>query len=118
MKVPSAESAVIPRAKVVDYLLSETHFEGRHKASFFLRFGCSPSNWTELANLLRHHAEDHEIAREESSPFGMRLVVEGIMTMPDGRTPHVRTVWFIRTGESVPRFVTAYPIERSRLEDA
>lgn len=29
--------------------------------------------------------------------------------LPDGRVPTVRTVWFVETGHSTPRFVTAYP---------
>jgi hypothetical protein len=32
--------------------------------------------------------------------------------MPDGRTPTIRSVWFIETGEEVPRFVTAYPLAK------
>ena len=44
---------------------------------------------------------DREIGRlvYEPSPFGTRYVVEGIMTAPDGRSPLIRTVWFIRNEE-------------------
>ena len=117
MKVPNAAEVVVPRAKIVDYLLSETHLEGRHKAVFFLRFGFTRESWVDLANALKQHVERHEVAKEEPSPFGKRLVVEGIMPMPDGRTPRVRTIWFLRTGESVPRFVTAYPLKRGSMEN-
>ena len=57
-----------------------------------------------------HHHID-VVTRVEPSPFGARYVVEGIMAAPDGRAPGVRSVWFIRTGEDAPRFVTAYPLE-------
>jgi hypothetical protein len=30
---------VITREKIVDYLLSDTHHDGRHEAAFFKRFG-------------------------------------------------------------------------------
>jgi hypothetical protein len=73
MKLPSAEQVVVPRPKVVDYLLSETHVSGRHKAVFFRRFGCRTENWQDLALRLKQHAIDHEIAREEPSPFGRRF---------------------------------------------
>ena len=31
--------------------------------------------------------------------------------MPSGRSRLVRSVWEIRNGETVPRLVTAYPVE-------
>ena len=111
MKLPNLEQVVVDRAKIVDYLLSETQLVGRHKAVFFRRVGFAAERWQELADALRKHAADHEIAREEPSPFGRRLVVEGIMETPAGRTPRVRSVWFLRSGESVPRFVSAYPLK-------
>lgn len=116
MKLPNAQSLVVEQAKIVDYLLSETHEDGRHKAAFFRRFGFVSEFWPELADALRHHALEHELAREEPSPFGRRFIVEGIMHMPDGRTPFVRTVWFLRANETAPRFVTAYPIRQRELE--
>jgi Domain of unknown function (DUF6883) len=39
MKLPYYEQVVVTREKVVDYLLSDTHRDGRHKAAFFNRFG-------------------------------------------------------------------------------
>ncbi len=33
------------------------------------------------------------------------------MQMPDGRTPLVRTIWFLRSEETTPCFVTAYPLK-------
>ncbi len=51
-----------------------------------------------------------EIAREELSPFGIRYVIEGPLNSPDGRSPLVRTVWFIESSEDMPRLITAYPL--------
>jgi hypothetical protein len=114
MKLPQHERALVPREKIAEYLLSETHADGRHKATFFTHFGFVREFWETLAEALRQHAAAHEVARVEDSPFGTRYVVEGIITTPGGRTPLLRSVWFIRHGEDVPRFVTAYPLpERS-----
>jgi hypothetical protein len=110
MKLPNRERAVVPREKVVDYLLSPAHRDGRHKAVFFTGFGFSVERWEDLADALLRHASDHEVAKQEDSPFGTRYVVEGIMAMADGRDALPRTVWFIDTGADVPRFVTAYPL--------
>lgn len=110
MKLPHLAGAVVPEKKITAYLLSETHRDGRHKAVFFLRFGFAADSWETLAEALREHAADHEVAQIEDSPFGTRYVVEGIMKAPDGRTPAIRSVWFIETGEDTPRLVTAYPL--------
>jgi hypothetical protein len=42
MKLKGIERASVRRRKVVDYLLSLTHPEGRGKAAFFRRFGFHP----------------------------------------------------------------------------
>ena len=73
MTLPNIDQVVVPRAKVVDYLLSQTHRDGRHKAAFFLRFGFTPDKWQEMAAALVQHAVDHGLTREEPSPFGRRL---------------------------------------------
>jgi hypothetical protein len=39
MKLPKVSTAVVPPEKMVGYLLSETHRDGRHKAAFFHRLG-------------------------------------------------------------------------------
>ena len=112
MELPNVEQVVVNRAKIVDYLLSQSHRDGQHKAVFFRRFGFTPDRWQELADALKLHAAKHGVAREEPSPFGQRFVIEGIINCPDGRAPFVRSIWFLRTEESVPRFVTAYPLKR------
>ena len=112
MKVPNLETALVTAAKITDYLLSQTHPDGRHKARFFQGFGFSLDNWQVLEYALRRHLADHEVAKVEPSCFGTRYVVEGIITVPDGRSPLIRTVWFVKHTEKTPQFVTAYPLRR------
>ena len=112
MNLPNYDKAVVPQRKVVSYLLSHSHRDGRSKAKFFTQFGFSGEAWEELAQALRQHAADHEIAKAEQTPFGTRYVIEGQITTPDGRTPLIRSVWFIATGETIPQFATAYPLKR------
>jgi len=112
MKVPNFETAVVPTTKLTDYLLSETHPDGKHKARFFKAFGFSLDIWQTLESALRQHISGHEVAKVEMSSLGTRYVVEGIMVVPDGRSPLVRTIWFVRNQEEIPQFVTAYPIRR------
>ena len=110
-KLPDIDVALIPPKKIVSYLLSKTHEAGRDKANFFKHFGFTAEAWEILAQALRQHAARHEIAKVEPSPFGNRYVIEGSLPTPSGRTPQVRAVWFIDTGETAPRFVTAYPLK-------
>jgi len=112
MKLPNCEYAVVPRAKVVDYLLSDTHRDGQHKTVFFKRFGFTVTEWERLAQALWEHAVEHDVTRAEPSPHGQRYIIEGIIRSPDARNPLVRVVWFIELDEDIPRFVTAYPLRR------
>lgn len=114
MKLPGAGAAEVPEEKISGYLLSAAHRDGRHKAAFFQAFGFTADAPDILADALRRHAAEHEVAAMEESPFGTRYVVEGIMDTPDGRAPAVRAVWFIEAGEEAPRLVTAYPLERGK----
>jgi hypothetical protein len=75
-------------------------------------------NWHTLADSLANHAKTNEVAKVESTLFGMRYVIEGLLQTPVGRTPMVRSVWFIDSGETIPRFVTAYPLEEDESNDS
>ncbi len=110
MKVPNVEVAVVSEGKITGYLLSTTHRDGRHKAAFFLGFGFTANAWQTLAAALLKHAAEHGVAKVENTPFGTRYVVERTIETPYERTPSIRSVWFLETGEGVPRFVTAYPL--------
>ena len=112
MKLPNFAAAVVAEDKLGGYLLSPTHRDGKYKAAFFLAMGFLADAGVDLALALREHAAAHEVTRVENSPFGVRYVVEGILQTPVGRTPQVRAVWFIETGDDVPRFVTAYPLKK------
>jgi hypothetical protein len=111
MKLPNFPQAHVPERKITDYLLSPTHPHGRHKSRFFLRFGFTSAAWQVLADALRQHAVDHEVAQVEDTPFGTRYSIEGTMHAPDGRSPTIRVIWFIQHDDTVPRFVTAYPMK-------
>jgi hypothetical protein len=110
--MPNAGRAIVARRKVVDYLLSEAHPDGRGKARFFTAHGFSAGDWEGLAAALRDHAAAHPVAERMATAFGVRYVVEGALMAPDGRTPGVRAVWFVPAGGQVPELATAYPLKR------
>ena len=110
VKLPNREKALVPKSKIAGYLLAATHPQGRHKAAFFGSFGFSLERPGLLVSALKRHAADHEVVKVEDSRFGTRYIIEGVLEAPDGRTPAIRSVWFIEAGEELPRFVTAYPL--------
>ena len=114
MKLPNAEHVFIPDAKITHYLLNLTHPKGRPKAIFFQGHGFTPANWPTLAAALRQHALDGEVVDSTLHKGTVYYVVEGDMRTPDGRAPHVRTVWGIDVGERTPRLITATARERKR----
>ena len=95
MKLPNGAQAVIPERKIEEYLLSLTHRDRHSKAAFFLRFGFTADDREGLADALRRHAADYDVAEREDTPFGTSDAVEGSLLAPDGRSPQVRVVWFI-----------------------
>ena len=112
MKLPHADRLQIPKAKVVQYLLSSTHRAGRGKARFFSAIGFQVDAWEAMAHALQQHAGENVVTLSEDTPFGTRYVIEGALIAPNGRQLQVRTVWFIDERGQVPRFVTAYPLKR------
>jgi len=115
MKLPHVDRLEIPKAKVVQYLLSSTHRAGKGKAAFFSAFGFTVSQWEDLANALQQHARDNAVMLAEDTAFGTRYVIEGALVAPHGRQLQVRSVWFIDEGRQTPRLVTAYPLKRRGL---
>ena len=108
MQIPGAERAVVEPAKVRDYLLSREHPIGRFKARVFAAAGYRSENWIQLQRDLQVVARSTDAVLTRSEPYGQFFEVRAILQGPEGTLP-VLTVWILRTGESMPRFVTAYP---------
>jgi len=109
MLLPHQEQAYIPPAKLLGYLLSETHPIGRAKASFFRMLGFDETNVDELEEGLLAIAHRDLVVEKVRSAFGTKYVLDGLLSTPTGNRVKVRTVWIIEDGYAAPRFVTAYP---------
>ena len=55
MQLPNREKALIAPEKVRDYLLSEPHPVGRHKAPVYRALGYGDDSWEVLRDDLRNH---------------------------------------------------------------
>jgi hypothetical protein len=109
MKLPGADQAVIEVAKLRDYLLSFIHPVGRFKAAFFAALGYTENNWRQLEADLRRLVESEDVQENRSFRYGRKFEIRGILNGPNGKSAEVVSVWIIRRGENIPRFVTAYP---------
>lgn len=111
MLLPNAELAKIDPAKLRDYLLSTEHPLGRFKARFFRALGFSAEHWQELESALRtqHLTQQAEAVSADAPAHGQKFTIRAILSGPTGKSAAVVSVWVIRRGEQVPRFVTAYP---------
>jgi hypothetical protein len=107
--VPGHDQAIVDPSKITGYLLSGAHPVGWAKARFFKRFGFRESAPEELIQALLDHIRDNAVADSDPSAYGTKYRVDGPLTSPDGRNPHVSTIWIILNGETIPRLVTAFP---------
>jgi hypothetical protein len=95
-------------AKGRDYLLSREHPIGRFKARVFGSVGYQSDNWQQLLRDLQVIAQSADAVLARAEAYGQVFEIRAILHGPNGTLP-VLTVWILRTGESFPRCVTAYP---------
>ena len=107
--LPNALHARIDPRKILEYLLSETHPTGRHKAKAFRSLGFEREHWSRLALALKLVAISGSVESRTVIQFGTLYLVSGVLIGPSGIAARFRTVWIVPTGESAPRLVTAYP---------
>jgi hypothetical protein len=109
MNLPHCEKAYVPRQKLTEYMLSETHPVGRSKAQFLRAAGFNERNVDLLERALLAIARGEEVIETVPSSYGEKFVVDGMLATPDGSLLRVRTIWILEHGDNRPRFVTAYP---------
>lgn len=109
MKIPNNNRSLVADNKITDYLLSETHDKGEHKADFFKRFGFDIANIDTFKSSLIQHSIDRDIEQTKDSGFGIKYELKCEIRTPDERNPCIVTVWIVENGQEEPKLVTAYP---------
>jgi hypothetical protein len=109
VKLPNSDQAVVPDAKLVGYLLSASHPQGRDKARFFTHHGFRADEPDVLRRALLEVASAADVEVTVFA-YGTKYVGEGDVVAPNGRTLRLRTVWVISDDGQPPAFVTAYPV--------
>jgi len=109
VRIPNTDQAVIDPAKLYGYLLAPSHPIGRFKAAFFLTLGYSSANWRRLEADLRSQHLSRQATLEAPAIYGQKYTIRARLEGPSGVSADTVSVWVVRTGETFPRFVTAYP---------
>ena len=109
MRLPNYEMAYVPKHKIINYLLSETHAVGKAKSRYFRSLGFTEENADQLTDALLMIAQSEEVSQEVPSRYGIKYIMDGDLDTPIGIKVRLRTVWVIETHDEQPRFVTAYP---------
>jgi hypothetical protein len=107
-RLPYGDQAVLDIRKIEDYCLSPAHPRGRHKARVFreaLDVEGSDAAW--LRDVLLEAARDGEASQLATDAWGSHWRVD-VTIGRHGKSAVVRTIWMVRTGENVPRFVTCW----------
>jgi hypothetical protein len=107
-RLPHGDEAILDLRKIEDYCLSPSHPRGRHKARVFreaLDLQRSDAAW--LRELLLDTARSGEASPIAVDPWGTHWRIDATIRR-QGKSAVVRTIWIVRTGESVPRFVTCW----------
>ena len=106
--LPNADRAILDLRKIEDYCLNPAHPRGRHKARVFRDargIGRGEANW--LGRALLAGLQNSDAAELGRDVFGTRWRVD-VPVARQNRRVVIRTMWIVRGGEQVPRFVTCW----------
>jgi hypothetical protein len=107
-RLPNGDEAILDIRKIEDYCLSPSHPRGRHKARVFreaLDLQRSDSAW--LREVLLEAARSSEASAIAVDPWGTHWRLDATVRRQETSVV-IRTIWIVRAGESVPRFVTCW----------
>jgi hypothetical protein len=107
-RLPNAERAVLDLRKIEDYCLNPEHPHGRHKARVFrtvLGVGRADSQW--LREAILEGVRSSEAIELITDEHGVRWRADVPITRQTNRIS-VRTLWIVKAGEDIPRFVTCW----------
>jgi hypothetical protein len=108
-RLPHAELAQVPPAKLRDYVLNPTHPQGGPKSRVFAAvLGITRADWQYLRQQLLTGVRSAPAQPRGSTPWGDLYEAAFDVTGPDGRVHRVRTGWIVRPDDPRPHLTTAY----------
>ena len=108
IRLPRGDQAILDIRKIEDYCLNPSHPRGRHKARVFRQsLGVQQDNAAWLRDTLLEAARSADAQPIAADTWGVQWRLDAVVTR-QGKSAVIRTIWIVRTGESVPRFVTCW----------
>jgi hypothetical protein len=108
LKLPNGEHAIVEILKLRDYVLSQTHPRGRHKARVFLAaLDLTAADAEELRMAPLQSAKAGEAITGASDEFGSRYTIDFELAR-FGKRARVRGCWIVMTCDGIPRFTSCY----------
>jgi hypothetical protein len=107
-RLPHVGRAILDVRKIEKYCLDPTHPRGRHKARVFrhaIGIGQRDAIW--LREVLLNEVRNCNATEFAADVFGSRWRADVPVTRHD-KNIVVRTIWIVRRGDDVPRFVTCW----------
>ena len=104
--LPKGDQAILDLRKIEDYCLNSSHPRGRHKARVFREaLGLQRSGASWLRDALLEAARSGAAVQDGEDAWGTYWRLDATVRRQE-KSAVVRTIWIVRIGESVPRFVT------------
>jgi hypothetical protein len=109
MALPNVRNAILPLAKLRDYILDLAHPQGKHKAqALWTGTGLEARHAEWLRVQILEQVPDAPVLDRRVTAFGIGYNVPVRVDGPNG-TLTVQTRWIVKEGEHVPRFTTLVP---------
>jgi hypothetical protein len=107
-RLPQGDKAILDIRKLEDYCLNASHPRGRHKARVFRKaLGLQHGDGAWLRDALLEAAAISEASPITIDSWETHWRLDATIRR-QGRHAVVRMIWIVRSGESVPRFVTCW----------
>ncbi|MDZ7265927.1 MAG: hypothetical protein ONB48_01145 [candidate division KSB1 bacterium] len=108
MKLSQTTTIIAPE-KLRDYVLDLSNPDGESKARYLMQLGYQQAQWQILEKDLREQHLPLEALPGKQSIYGVKYEIVAPLAGPNGQRRWIRSIWMIRQGESVARFVTLIP---------
>jgi hypothetical protein len=106
--LPNGDRAILDLRKLTDYCLNPAHPRGRHKARVFRdSLDRDRADASDLRARLLYAAANEAAAPLPGDAWGDRWQID-VTVSRQGRRAMLRTVWIVRSGDEIPRFVTCW----------
>jgi hypothetical protein len=105
----SPQTTIIAPEKLYDYVLNFANRDGESTARFLEERGYNQKNWQILEADLRAQHLSQEVRPSKKSRYGEKHEIVTPLAGPNGKKRWLRSIWMIRNGERVARFITLIP---------